>query len=640
MSFLRRLVLLFAFMASVVAVVPAQAADDAAMVVHLLDYVAVDYGGAVQDGKIVSADEYKEMQEFSAQILARMQALPPNASRESLADDARKLGTLIGARASVATVADAANRLRWSLIAAYKIQVAPRLAPSLAKAQALYAQHCAACHGATGHGDGPAAKGLDPAPADFHDAERMASRSTYGLYNTISLGVQGTSMSAYAQLSEDERWALAFHAANLGVPAGRVKQGEALWKAGAASLASQFPDLAALVSLSSNEVKERHGENAVAVQDYLRTHPEALAAGRPLPIALARTHLTNMLAAYAKGDRQNATRLAISAYLDGFELAESSLDTVDRELRLDIEREMMPLRAMLGAGAAVDEVRRQTARVDALLEAADAKLSGGELSSTTAFVGSLVILLREGLEAILILAAIIAFVTRAGRREAMLWVHAGWMAALVLGALTWIAATWLIEISGANREITEGMTALIAAVTLLYVGWWLHARTHAKAWNTFLREQVSMALEKKTLWALASVSFLAVYREMFEVVLFYQALWVQAGQGGQNAVLGGIAVALLMLAVAGWLIFRYSLRLPLGPFFAGMTVLLVVLAVVFAGQGISALQEAGVVGVQQVGFVSIPMLGVHPTAQTLGAQLLVLILVGLGYWRSAVKAAR
>jgi high-affinity iron transporter len=640
MKFLRRLVLLFIFAAGGAAMAPAQAADDAAMVVHLLDYVAVDYGGAVQDGKIVSADEYKEMQEFSTQILARMQALPSNPARETLAGDTRKLGVLIGGRAGAATVAEAANRLRWALIAAYRIQVAPRIAPSLATAQVLYAQHCAACHGATGRGDGPAAKGLDPAPADFHDAERMASRSTYGLYNTISLGVQGTSMSAFAQLSEDERWGLALHAANLGVPAQRVKQGETLWKAGTALFASQFPDLAALVSLSSNEVKQRHGENAVAVQDYLRAHPEALAAGKPSPIALARAHLAGMLAAYVKGDQQGATRLAISAYLDGFELAESGLDTVDRELRVDIEREMMSLRASLVAGATVDEVRRQTARVDALLAAADAKLAGGQLSATTAFVGSLVILLREGLEAILILAAIIAFVTRAGRREAMRWVHAGWMAALALGALTWIAATWLIDISGANREITEGVTALIAAVTLLYVGWWLHARTHAQAWSTFLREQVSMALEKKTLWALASVSFLAVYREMFEVVLFYQALWVQAGEGGQGAVLGGIAVAMLVLAAAGWAIFRYSLRLPLGPFFSAMTVLLVLLAVVFAGQGISALQEAGVVGVQQLGFVSIPMLGVHPTAQTLGAQLLVLILVGLGYWRGGVKATR
>ena len=632
--------LILALALALTAPVFARTPQEAAMIVHLLDYVGVDYPGAVQGGKVVSADEYKEMQQFSAQILEGIRALPPDPTREALATDALALAALITSRADAPRVADAAARLRWALIAAYRIPIAPRSAPALSVAAGLYAQHCAACHGATGHGDGPAAKGLDPAPADFHDAERMASRSTYGLYNTLSLGVQGTSMAAYKQLSEDERWALAFHVANLGVSAARVKEGEILWKSGAAPLTSQFADFAGLVSLSANEMKARHGAQAVLVQDYLRAHPDVLAAGKPAPLAVARAHLAAMLAAHGRGDRQEASRLAVSAYLDGFELAEASLDTVDRELRLEIEREMMALRALLGAGAADEALRGQAARVDALLEAAQKRLADGQLSGGTAFAGSLAILLREGLEAILILSAIIAFVARTGRREAMRWVHAGWISALFLGAMTWMAATWLIDISGANREMTEGATALLAAGMLLYVGWWLHSRSSSQAWNSFLREQVSAALERKTLWALASVSFLAVYREIFEVVLFYQALWAQAGEGGRGAVLGGIAVALLALAAAGWAIFRYSLRLPLGPFFSVMTIALLLLAVVFAGQGISALQEAGLVGVQPLGAVSIPMLGVHPTAQTLGAQLLVLLLVGAGYWRAGGRAPR
>ena len=123
------------------------------------------------------------------------------------------------------------------------------------------------------------------------------------------------------------------------------------------------------------------------------------------------------------------------------------------------------------------------------------------------------LLLREGLEAILLLAAIIAFVSKTGRRDALPWVHAGWIAAFVLGGLTWVVATWFIGISGANREMTEGITALVAAVMLLYVGYWLHGHSQAKAWSRFLKEKVDSALERKTLWALASVSFLAVYRE-------------------------------------------------------------------------------------------------------------------------------
>ena len=191
----------------------------------------------------------------------------------------------------------------------------------------------------------------------------------------------------------------------------------------------------------------------------------------------------------------------------------------------------------------------QVARIHALLDRAQDKLSGDGLSPATAFFSSLLILLREGLEAILVLAAIIAFVRKTGRREAMPWIHAGWIGAVALGVVTWFVAERVITISGANRELTEGITALIAAGMLLYVGYWLHSKSYAQAWQHFIRDQVSAALGKGTVWALAGVSFLAVYREAFEIVLFYQALWVQAGESGRHAVLGGVAAAAVLLAL-------------------------------------------------------------------------------------------
>ena len=153
----------------------------------------------------------------------------------------------------------------------------------------------------------------------------------------------------------------------------------------------------------------------------------------------------------------------------------------------------------------------------------------------------------------------------------------------------------------------------------------------AQAWSHFLRDQVDSALEKRTLRTMAAVSFIAVYREIFEVVLFYEALWVQAGDTGHGAVGGGIITAAVLLAITGWAIFRYSVRLPIGPFFTAMSLLLAVMAIAFAGQGIKALQEAGLVGTQPVAFFTVSMLGIHPTAETLGAQLLALLLVVIGY---------
>jgi high-affinity iron transporter len=139
--------------------------EPAQVIVHLLDYIGVDYAGAVEGGKVKSEDEYKEMLEFSAQVSARIGALPANAKRDPLAADAGRLARLVAGKANESAVADQAAKIRWALIEAYGLQVAPKRAPDLSGAATLYAQHCAGCHGASGRGDGAAAKGLDPAPS-------------------------------------------------------------------------------------------------------------------------------------------------------------------------------------------------------------------------------------------------------------------------------------------------------------------------------------------------------------------------------------------------------------------------------------------------------------------------------------------
>jgi high-affinity iron transporter len=554
-----------------------------------------------------------------------------------LLDAARRLLAQVQAKAAGDAVSAAADRIRWQLIATYQLAVAPKRAPKLTDAARLFDAQCAACHGASGRGDGPAAKGLDPAPANFHDAQRMGQRSLYGLYNTVTLGVSGTAMRAYKELSDDERWMLVFHLATLRQSDGLLKQGETAWTQGQGK--AVFAGLKELVTQSPAEVEARHGAAAARAQAWLVAHPEALQAQAPSPLMFTRNKLDQSVQRYARGDSERARQLAIAAYLEGFELVENSLDNVDHALRVEIEREMMALRNAIGSGDSLQAVTTQVTRIKTLLDRAQERLSDAGLDPATAFFSSLLILLREGLEAILVLAAIVAFVRKTGRRDAMVWVHAGWIAAVALGALTWFAANRLISISGANRELTEGVTALIAAGMLLYVGYWLHSKSYAQAWQHFIRDQVNTALGRGTLWAMAGVSFLAVYRELFEIVLFYETLWVQAGSGSQDAVLAGIGVAAVLLALLAWLILKTSARLPIGPFFAATSGLLAAMAVVFAGHGVAALQEAGVLGASPVSFVSIPLLGVHPTAQGLAVQLAAMALVAVGMW-TARRATR
>src|SRR5690606_28302055 len=138
---------------------------------------------------------------------------------------------------------------------------------------------------------------------------RMAQRSAYGLYNTISLGVSGTGMPAFGQLSEEDRWALAFFTASFAAADPLRDKGAALWEAGKGR--EQFPDLANVATLSANEVRERFGDDGVALQAYLCAAPRALAAARPAPLEYAATSLAASLEAYRQGERAQASQLAI-----------------------------------------------------------------------------------------------------------------------------------------------------------------------------------------------------------------------------------------------------------------------------------------------------------------------------------------
>jgi high-affinity iron transporter len=609
--------------------------EKAQTIVHMLDYIAVDYPECVQDGTVVNADEYAEQREFAVQAITLLDTLPAVPEQPALLQQARGLLAQIDATAPGGDIAALAGRLRLGVIQAWALSVAPRRTPDLEQAGRLFAQYCASCHGAQGRGDGPLAKGMEPPPSDFHDDARMRRRSLYGLYNTVTLGVGGTPMRAFTEFSEADRWALAFLVGGLRADPGMVSKGEALWRQGEGK--ATFDSLRALVIQAPGE-QAAAGSPIDAVRVYLTRHPDALQTMAQTPLAFSRAKLEEAAQAYARGDRDSARRLAIAAYLEGFELIESTLDNVDSLLRLETEREMIALRSAIGEGRPSEAMRAQAVKVIELLDRADVALSGGSLSPSTAFASSLVILLREGLESILVVSAIVAFVVKTKRQDALPYIHAGWIGAVALGGVTWAVAGYALKMSGAGRELTEGITALLAAAMLLYVGWWLHSRSNAQAWNRFIREQVTVAPGTRTLWAMAGISFLVVYREIFEVILFYETLWAQAGADRHGAVLWGIVAAALLLILIGGAVLRYSVRLPIGPFFTVSSILLALMAVVFVGNGIAALQEAGGLETTTVRFVSLPLLGIHPTLQTLVPQALTLALIAAGLWANRTKA--
>lgn len=613
-------------------VFPSARADveaDVRQIWQMLDYLAVDYGGAVSAGAVTNESEYKEMQEFAAAAGTRIGALPARSGQPALLEQANQLKDAVDTKADLPQVATIAHKLADQLLVSYPVPAAPASPPDVAKGAALYESQCAACHGATGHGDGPAATGLDPPPIAFTDIGRARERSLFSLYQTISQGVQGTSMTSFASLPDADRWALAAHVGGLAYSPAVVAKGERLWREDA-KLRTRFPDLLSLSRVTEATLAMEIGnEDAAAVIAYLRSHPASLGADS---LAVARNRLHESLQAYEKGDTTTAGQLALAAYLDGFEPIEPQLAARDPGLLRKVEAAMGAYRGLINRQAPPGELRERARIIEDLFNASAAALQHRSGDASAAFIGSYTILVREGLEALLIVVAIIAFLGKANRRDVLPYVHAGWIGALLAGLLTWAAATTLITISGASRELTEGYSSLFAAVVLLSVGLWMHQKSIAGRWQRYVNEQLSHTLNSRSAWLLGGLAFIAVYREVFETILFYVALWTE---GSGAAILGGFGAGSLTLAIIAALLLRSSARLPIGKFFSWSSILIAVLAVVLAGKGVAALQEAGVLNVTPVEFPRVDLLGIYPSLQTLLSQLAVAVFAIVGFTYNA-----
>ena len=596
---------------------------------RLLDYVAVDYREAVSNGQVINGAEYTEMMEFAQTARINIEALPTSAARPGLIQSAQRLKQLIAAKQQPEQVNRMAKALAANLLRAYPVPLSPSVAPDLGRGRALYSSQCAACHGVTGRADGPAARALDPPPIAFTDRDRADQRSIFALYQVVSQGLEGTAMTSFAHLPEKDRWALAFYAGDLAYTDAQRQAGERLWRQDA-QVRELVPNLEALVRMTPAALAEHIGqERAELISAYLRSTPSALAQGPTNTLDLARTRLSESVAAYLRGDRDSAKRLALSAYLDGFEPIEGLLSTRNSSLMVRIEGAMAELRSRIDQRESPSSVAEQADSLSGMFDEAEAALSPDQVSTASSFAGAFTILLREGLEALLIVIAMIAFLQKANRRDVLPYVHGGWIVALLAGLATWWVATSLIAISGASRELMEGFGSLFAALVLLSVGIWMHGKSNANVWQQYIKAKLDAALSRKSAWFLFLLAFIVVYREVFETILFYATMW---SQGGERALLAGALTGAAVLAIIAWAMLRYSRKLPITQFFSLSSILIAVLAVVLAGKGVAGLQEAGLLSITP--FAGAPrsdLLGLYPTLQTLLAQALAVFAIAVGF---------
>ncbi|KJZ34682.1 cytochrome c/FTR1 family iron permease [Pseudomonas fluorescens] len=603
----------------------ADTVEGAPQALHLLDYISADYPQTVQAGKVIDESEYRGQLESIKTLQGLIAAMPAKQEKAGLEQGVSSLRSAVTARQEGADVARQARQLGAKLAVTYEVSQAPIITPDPTRGAPLYAQHCSVCHGDAGAGDGPAGVGLMPPPSNLRDTTRLDHLSLYALYSTVGLGIEGTDMPAFAdQLDDRQRWDLATYIASFSADP-------------AAAKSEKTYNIADLGRQTPAEVQAADGPQAAATFRAQRAQPPQVKRGPAQLLDYTAATLDKSIAAYRAGDHDQAYDLSVAAYLEGFELVESSLDNVNAVVRKDTEKSLMAYRQSLQDGLPVAEAEQRLNTAKAKLKESADLLGSDGLSWSLSFISGLLILLREGLEAILVLAAILAFLRNTGQQSAVRSVNVGWGLALLAGLGTWALAAYVIDVRGSQRELLEGATALFASVMVLWLGVWMHDRRHAAAWQDYIKSSLVGGGGR---FGFAILAFFSVYRELFEVILFYETLWLQAGPAGHNAVLAGGGTALVLLVVLAWVILRGSAKLPLALFFSINAGLLCALSVVFAGHGVKALQEAGIFGTRPVPFFDFDWLGIHADAYSLGAQAVAIIAIIVLYGRSWVAEKR
>ena len=341
-------------------------------------------------------------------------------------------------------------------------------------------------------------------------------------------------------------------------------------------------------------------------------------------------------------DAEKAKELVNNAYFGYYEklgVERAVMAYVSGKRAAVVEYQFAEVKRLMTDGASSKEVRAGIDALSKMLREDSNSLDGREESGWSVFAASLLILLREGLEAILVVAAIAAYLARSGNRKMTRVVYMNALAAVLVSAVLAVALQKLFAISGASQEILEGATMLLAVVVLFFVSNWMVSKSETQAWKRYIQTKVSSAVTTGSAFALGAAAFLAVFREGAETILFYQALLADA-RDHMDMVWFGFAVAAACLVIL-FAIIRYgSQRLPLRPFFIGSSILMYIMAIAFAGGGVKELQEADVVGVTPVSFMgSIDLLGVYPTVETLLPQVALIVVAVASYLYYSRKSA-
>ncbi len=599
---------------------------------------AQEYRVGIVGGRVVSPAEIDEARLFLQESRRSAAALPASSSGSAMAR-IDSIIALIDGTASPDSVAAGVRRLTSAVSAELGVVLdeIPAHTPSLARGAEVFQANCASCHGALGRGDGPAAAGLDPRPTNLSDPA-LIDQSPLDYYRRITIGVVGTAMPSFElRLPAQDRWAAALYATLLRLPS---PSGNVPAQLQAFATTGRLSDVELLGALGAPDTSALQLARVAAVRS---AQPDATASATGRVFDQVRSQLDSTYVLARQGD-PSASTSAFDAYMT-FEQVERGVRAKNPALAAELEGVFAALRGhvaggphVAGAGSAAElaKIQRQLA---AGLERAERTLAD-DLSPAGLFVQSLVIMLREGLEAILIVGALMTFLVKMGASHRKRDINLGVGAAIGASVLTAIAIETVFHLSPAKQEVLEGVTMVAATVVLFYVSYWLLSKMEVVKWNHFVKSKVHGALTSGSSLALGSAAFLAVYREGFETVLFYKALFLAGGPDTSSTpILAGILLGAAILVGVYIGISRFGVRLPLRPFFGITSAFLYYMAFVFAGKGVAELQAGGLISTTIVPWAPrLPALGIYPTVESLLAQgVLVLLLVAALLWTFLIQ---
>lgn len=377
-------------------------------------------------------------------------------------------------------------------------------------------------------------------------------------------------------------------------------------------------------------------DNGPAAEESTRTNWGEVAGG-------INQSIQDAIARYQRGETQNAILDVQDSYFDRFEASgmENKIGSRDSAFKTTLEAYFTRLVSLMKAGQPAERLQSEACALEQDLQKAVTMLGEGEETQWSLLLYSLMIIVREGLEALLIVAAIVAYMVKNNHQDKLPLIRQSVIVALVASVITAVIFQLLFTNSGASRELLEGITMLIAVVMLFFMSYWLLSKVEARHWKAWLEGKLSHSLTTGSLVGLWLTSFLAVYREGAETVLFYYALIGDAKDvAGHMAIGAGFVIGCVVL-LAAWLVMRYSVvRLPLKPFFMFTGSFMYLMAFVFAGKGVLELVEGKLFQPTLInGFPEISWLGIYPYVETLLPQAVLLLAALVALWVMRRKSA-